>query len=74
MKRRLRGLLDAGAQEGEPDYWYGVVDGAVGALWSELFATKADADKCAEEIGGCVVIVAARILEGADGEQIEPDN
>ena len=74
MKRRLQPLLDAGAVEGEPDYWYGVVDGYAGALWGQLFALKSDADKCAKDLEGRVVIVAARILEDADGEQIEPEN
>ena len=69
-QRRLAGLLDGGAVEGAPDYWYGVVDGFSGGLWSELFTTKADAEKCAKDLEGQVVIVAARILENAEGEQI----
>lgn len=73
-KRRLAAILEGGAVEGDPDYWYGVVDGHAGALWSELFATKSDADKCAKDLEGHVVVVAARILEDADGDHIEPAN
>jgi hypothetical protein len=73
-KQRLQPILDAGAVEGEPDYWYGVVEGHAGALWDQLFATKSAADRCAKDLDGHVVIVAARILEDAEGEQIEPAN
>jgi hypothetical protein len=75
MKRRLQPILDAGAIEGEPDYWYGVVEPYCGALWDTLFADKFRADECAKNLGGgTVVIVAARILEDAEGELIEPAN
>jgi len=37
-----------------------------------LIASRAD--EIAKDLGGRVVIVAARILEDADGEQIEPEN
>jgi len=74
MKRRLQPILDAGAIEGDPDYWYGVVDGYAGSLWAQLYATKSEADKCAKELEGHVVIVAARILEDAEGDHIEPAN
>jgi len=73
-KRRLQRLLDAGATEGEPDYWYGVVEGFAGSLWPTLFVHKSQAEKCAKEVEGQVVIVAARILEDEGGEQIEPEN
>jgi hypothetical protein len=73
-KRRLQTLLDAGATEGEPDYWYGVVEGMAGSLWGQLFIHKDEAAKCAAELEGHVVIVAARILEDEDGEHIEPSN
>ena len=73
MKRRLGPILEK-AVEGEPDYWYGVVDGFVGSLWCQLCATKAEADKLAADLEGTVVIVAARILEDEDGEHIEPAN
>ncbi len=72
-ERRLSGILEK-AVEGKPDYWYGVVDGFAGSLWSQLFLTKADAAKVAEDLQGSVVIVAARILEDEDGEHIEPEN
>jgi hypothetical protein len=74
VKRRLQPILDAGAVEGEPDYWYGVVEGHAGALWDQLFITKSAADACAKNLDGHVVIVAARILEDAEGELIEPAN
>lgn len=71
-KRRLRDILPT-AVEGEPDYWYGVVDGFGGALWPQLYLYKHEADKAATDLQGQVVIVAARILEDEDGERIEPD-
>jgi hypothetical protein len=74
MERRLKPILDAGAVEGAPDYWYGAVDGFAGALWPQLFTSKMDADKCAKDIEGRVVIVAARILEDENGDEIEPSN
>jgi hypothetical protein len=74
LARRLKPLLDAGATEGDPDYWYGAVDGFAGSLWPELFTDKRAAIKCAKAIEGQVVIVAARILHDAEGEQIEPEN
>lgn len=72
-KRRLAGILDH-AVEGEPDYWYGVVEPFAGSLWCQLCVTKSEADKIAADLGGRVVIVAARILEDEDGDQIEPEN
>lgn len=74
MERRLKPILDAGAVEGAPDYWYGVVDGFSGALWNELFAHQHSAEECAKTLAGHVVIVAARILANAEGEHIEPEN
>ena len=74
MERRLKPILDAGATEGEPDYWYGAVCGFAGSLWPELFTDKRAAAKCAKEIDGRVVLVAVRILHDTDGEQIEPEN
>src|SRR5262245_61294474 len=68
MKRRLQPILDAGAVEGDPDYWYGVVEGHAGALWAQLFVSQVAAAKCAKNLDGHVVIVAARILEDAEGE------
>lgn len=73
-KRRLQPILDGGAVEGDPDYWYGVVEPHAGSLWCELFATKSGADECAKSLEGSVVVVAARILEDADGDHIEPAN
>lgn len=72
-RRRLRSIMPD-AIEGDPDYWYGVVDGFAGSLWNELFVYKSQADRVAKDIDGTVVIVAARILEDADGEYIEPAN
>jgi hypothetical protein len=74
MERRLKPILDAGATEGKPDYWYGAVDGFAGSLWPVLFTDKSKAEECAKDLEGHVVIVAARILHDADGEQIEPSN
>jgi hypothetical protein len=74
MERRLRPILDAGATEGSPDYWYGAVDGFAGSLWPVLFTDKSEAAKCAKEIEGRVVIVSARVLHDADGNEIEPEN
>lgn len=73
-ERRLAKLIESGATEGSPDYWYGVVEPFAGSLWCQLCVHKSDADKIAADLGGRVVIVAARILEDADGEQIEPAN
>lgn len=74
-KRRLADLLSRDdVVEGKPDYWYGVVDGFGGSLWPTLFIYRKDAAKCAKELQGTVVIVAARILEDGDGEHIEPEN
>ena len=72
-ERRLRPLLER-STEGDPDYWYGVIEPPAGSLWMELCVTKSRADEIAKDLGGRVVIVAARILEDADGEQIEPEN
>lgn len=72
-KRRLKSILEH-AVEGDPDYWYGVVEPHAGALWCQLCVTKEKADEIAKDLGGRVVIVAARILEDADGDRIEPDN
>lgn len=73
LSRRLKPLLET-ATESEPDFWYGVIEPHAGALWMELCATKERADKIAADLGGRVVIVVARILQDADGEQIEPAN
>lgn len=73
LERRLAPILEY-AVEGDPDYCYGVIDGFSGALWRELFATKGEADKAAADLEGRVVIVAARILEDAEGDIIEPAN
>lgn len=72
-KNRLKELLKT-ATEGEPEYWYGVVEPFAGALWGELCVSKSRADEIAKDLGGRVVVVAARILEDEDGEQIEPEN
>ena len=72
-KRRLATILE-NSVEGEPDYWYGVVEPHAGSLWPELCVSKHVADALAKSLDGQVVIVAARILEDADGEQIEPAN
>lgn len=72
-RRRLKDILGH-ATESNPDYWYGVVDGFGGTLWPTLFLYQSEAKKCADELQGTVVIVAARILEDADGEYIEPTN
>jgi len=74
--QRLQPILDAGAVEGDPDYWYGIAEGHAGALWDQLFVSKSAAEKCAKNLNldGRVVIVAARILEDAEGELIEPAN
>ncbi len=72
-KNRLKELLKR-ATEGDPDYWYGVVEPFAGSLWCELCVSKSRADEIAKELGGRVVVVAARILEDEDGEQIEPEN
>ena len=72
-KQRLADILPQ-ATEGEPDYWYGVVEPHAGSLWWELFLYKSKAQKLADELGGRVVIVAARILEDEDGDPIEPAN
>lgn len=72
-KRRLGPILEH-AVEGDPDYWYGVVEPHAGSLWCQLCVTKTEADKLAADLQGHVVIVAARILEDADGDHIEPAN
>lgn len=72
-KRRLKDILPDSV-EGTPDYWYGVVDGFAGSLWSELFPYYSKAKERADELEGQVVVVAARILEDEEGEQIEPSN
>lgn len=72
-KQRLAKILEY-ATEGNPDYWYGVVEPFAGSLWPVLCVTKSEADKIATELGGSVVIVAARILEDDEGDQIEPEN
>lgn len=72
--RRVHALIDGGATEGAPDYWYGVVEPFAGALWRELCVHRSEAEKIAKDLGGRIVIVAARILEDEDGEQIEPEN
>ena len=71
--QRVQSLLDNGAKEGWPDYWYGATS-EDGALWGELFAHRSEAAKLAEDLRGQVVIVVARILENDNGEQIEPEN
>lgn len=72
-RRRLKDILDH-ATEGDPDYWYGVVDGFAGSLWPTLFLYQSEAKKCADNMRGTVVIVAARILEDDNGDYIEPVN
>jgi hypothetical protein len=75
MERRMKPILEAGAVEGEKaDYWYGAVDGFVGALWPQLFSEHFRAAECAKDLEGHVVIVAVRILEDEEGDQIEPAN
>lgn len=74
MERRLKPILEK-AEDGRPDYWYGVVDPFSGSLWSVLYPFHADAKKCADEIGGgTVVLVSARILVDSEGEYIVPEN
>ncbi len=72
-KNRLKPILERSV-EGVPYYWYGVVEPFAGSLWSELCVSKSQADEIAKNLGGRVVIVAARILEDENGEQIEPAN
>ena len=72
-KQRLGPILER-ATEGDPDYWYGVVEPFAGSLWCHLCVTKSQADKIAADLGGRVVIVAARILEDEEGDHIEPAN
>lgn len=52
----------------ERDIRFGVVDGWVGALWSEVFSRREDAERCAETLEGSVVLVSLRVLEDAEGE------
>lgn len=73
LKRQLGPLLKR-ATEGDPDYWYGVVEPFAGSLWCQLCATKSEADKLAADLDGSVVFVVARILEDEDGDHIEPAN
>lgn len=43
-KRRLGAILEH-AVEGDPDYWYGVVEPFAGSLWCQLCVTKSEAYK-----------------------------
>ena len=72
-KRSLKEILPRSV-EGEPQYWYGVIDGYAGALWDQLFVFKSHADKAAKDLDGYVVIVSVRVLEDEEGDYIEPAN
>jgi hypothetical protein len=58
-----------GATEGDPDYWYGVIESTGGNLWGQLCYSEHEATKLADELGGgMVVIVACRVLEDDEGD------
>lgn len=57
-----------GANEGQPEYYYGVIDGFGGSIWPVLHFSESDARKAAKDLHGRVVIVAVRPIEDAEGE------
>jgi hypothetical protein len=71
MKRRLQPILDAGAVEGEPDYWYGVVEGHAGALWGQLLPFQ-PSPAPGQRYGPEIVAIVVQEIEGEDGELVLP--